>query len=68
MLEAVLYWDRDREHPILRPVVKGAFTVYITVTFIIFATLLQSLVDPQGIDFYVNAITHYVTPIAFIVD
>ena len=68
LLVAVLYWDRAREHPILRPLVKGAFTVYITVTFVIFATLLQSLVDPQGIDFYVNAITHFVTPIAFIVD
>jgi hypothetical protein len=68
LLVAVLYWDRRREHPVLRPVVKGAFTVYITVTFVIFATLLQSLVTPQGIDFYMNAITHFVTPIAFIVD
>jgi len=68
LLAAVLYWDRAREHPILRPVVKGAFTVYISVTIVVFVTLLRSLVDPQGIDFYINAITHYVTPIAFIVD
>jgi hypothetical protein len=68
LLVAILYWDRGREHPILRPVVKGAFTVYISVTFLVFVTLLRSLVDPQGIDFYINAITHYVMPIAFIVD
>ena len=68
LVVAVLYWDRGREHAILRPVVKGAFTVYISVTFVIFATLLRSLVDPQGIDFTINGVTHYVTPIAFIVD
>ena len=45
LLVAILYWDRAREHPILRPVVKGAFTVYISVTFVVFATLLRSLVD-----------------------
>jgi hypothetical protein len=68
MLVAIIYWERRREHPILRPVVKGAFTVYITVTFLVFFILLQSLVNPQGLDFYVNAIVHYVTPIAFIFD
>jgi hypothetical protein len=65
---AVIYWNRGRAHPILQPVVKGAFTVYITVTFVIFATLLRGLIDPQGIDWYINAVTHYITPIAFIID
>jgi hypothetical protein len=65
---AIVYWNRPRKHFLLKPMYRGAFTVYITVTFVIFATLLQSLVSPQGIDAYLNAITHYVTPLAFIVD
>jgi hypothetical protein len=65
---AAIFWKEGQGHPLLRPLYKGAFTVYISVTFIVFATLLAPLVDPHGIDRFVNTVTHYITPIAFIVD
>ena len=42
----------------------GAITLYITITFIIFATILEL---SQGLD-YSNFVLHYVVPIAFIID
>lgn len=68
LLVAIRCWNRERVHPFLQPLVKGAITVYITVTFVIFATLLQGLVDPQGIHRFINAVTHYILPLAFILD
>ncbi|MDX1416273.1 MAG: Pr6Pr family membrane protein, partial [Candidatus Promineifilaceae bacterium] len=68
LLVAIVYWHQEREHPLLRPVYKGAFTLYISVTFLVFAVLLAPLSNPQGVHIYTNAITHYVTPVAFIVD
>jgi hypothetical protein len=47
---------------------KGAFTLYITTTFIFFAILLQAGYQPSGWAAFSNLILHYVTPIAFIVD
>ncbi len=65
---ALLFWQRDWAKVLLQPVVKGAFTLYITVTFIIFFIVLQPLANPEGVYVYTNAIVHYVTPIAFIID
>ena len=42
----------------------GAITLLITITFIIFATILEL---SQGLD-YSNFVLHYVVPIAFIID
>jgi len=53
---------------ILRPKVKGALTVYISVTLIAFAVLLSKTYSPQGIDLVISNITHYITPLAFIFD
>lgn len=47
---------------------KGAFTLYITTTFVFFAILLQGLYRPTGWAAFSNIILHYLTPIAFIVD
>lgn len=47
---------------------KGAFTLYITTTFIFFAILLQIFYQPTGWAAFSNIILHYVTPIAFIGD
>ncbi|MFN2143860.1 MAG: Pr6Pr family membrane protein [Anaerolineales bacterium] len=52
----------------LSPKVKGALTVYITVTFSVYAVLLSSLYQPTGFDWLIVTITHYVTPLAFILD
>lgn len=65
---AILYWNKEHKPVILRPIFKGAFTVYITVTFSIFYIVLQPMSNPQGMDALINAIVHYVTPIAFIID
>jgi len=54
--------------PILQPKIKGAFTTYITVTLAGYAALLASTWNPQGVDLLLSSITHYVTPLAFILD
>jgi len=47
---------------------KGAFTMYITITFIVFAILLSPFYQPTGWAAFSNLVIHYITPIAFIVD
>ncbi|MHA2129097.1 MAG: Pr6Pr family membrane protein [Promethearchaeota archaeon] len=47
---------------------KGAFTLYITITFIFFAVLLSPLYQPTGFAAFSNLVFHYITPIAFMVD
>jgi hypothetical protein len=47
---------------------QGAITVYISVTFIVYAILLDKLWTPEGIDLWLTTISHYVTPLAFIID
>jgi hypothetical protein len=49
-------------------ILKGALTLYITVTFLIFALLLSWLYTPTGYAAFTNLILHYITPIAFIID
>ena len=53
---------------ILKPKVKGAFTVYISVTMIAYAVLLANSWMPHGFDLALSTITHYITPLAFILD
>jgi hypothetical protein len=52
---------------ITRPL-KGAFTMYITITFVVFAILLSPFYQPTGYAAFSNIVLHYITPIAFIVD
>ena len=47
---------------------KGAFTLFITTTFVFFAILLQALYHPTGFAAFTNIVLHYLTPIAFIID
>lgn len=47
---------------------KTGIMLYISLTFIIYAILLQGLWEPKGMDAVLAYITHYVTPIAMIVD
>jgi len=65
---AVFYWKREKEHLLLKPKIKGAFTLYITATFVIYAVLLNGLWKPEGMNLYVSIITHYIIPVAFIID
>ena len=48
--------------------IRGAITVYISVTFIVYGIVLAPLANPTGIDIYLNLIHHYITPFVFIVD
>lgn len=68
LIIAIIYWKRERGHPILRPKIKGAFTLYISATFIIYAVLLAGLWEPEGADLYLSSISHYIAPIAFMID
>lgn len=47
---------------------KSAVTLYITFTFVIYAVVLAKLWAPTGQDAILANITHYLTPIAFILD
>lgn len=47
---------------------KTGIMLYISLTFIIYAILLQGLWEPKGMDAVLAYITHYITPIAMIVD
>lgn len=67
-LAALIFWQRGWAQMLLRPIFKGAFTLYITVTFIVFFIVLQPLSTPQGVDAFTNGMVHYVTPIAFMID
>ena len=65
---AIIYNNRENKPKILGAIPRGAVTVYITVTFLIFAIILAPGYIPQGLALYTNTISHYILPIAFIID
>ncbi len=68
-LTLAIVWHNKPESikKFLRPL-KGAFTVYITLTFVLYALLLQIFSRSTGFGAFINVVLHYVTPIAFIID
>jgi len=48
--------------------IKGALTLCISITFLIYAIILAPLHQPTGFSAFINLVTHYITPIAFIID
>jgi hypothetical protein len=53
----------------IKGVIKGGITIYITITFIVFAIMLSSLYNPtETIERFTNIATHYIIPIAFLLD
>ena len=53
----------------IKGIVKGGLTIYIFITFVVYATMLASLYTPETIlDQYTIVMTHYVIPIAFLID
>ncbi|MFW9972226.1 MAG: Pr6Pr family membrane protein [Candidatus Odinarchaeota archaeon] len=66
-LAIIRYNKKDSLEKIMGPL-KGAFTLYITTTFVFFAILLQIFYQPTGWSAFSNIILHYITPIAFIGD
>ena len=69
-LTIALFYTKKEEKPfILSPIVRGAVTLYITVTLIIFAVLLQIFYVPTApLEIIVNILAHYLVPIMFIID
>lgn len=47
---------------------RGAITVYISVTFIVYGIILAPLSHPTGAEIYLNIIHHYLDPAVFIFD
>lgn len=65
---AIIYHNKEEKPRFLKSPVQGAITLYITVTFMIFAILLSWLYKPTGWAAVTNLTMHYLIPIAFIVD
>ena len=66
---AILWHNKPETLAKITGPLKGACTVYITITLIFFAILLAPFFPPPtGWAGFTNNVTHYITPIAFIVD
>ncbi|MFX0058533.1 MAG: Pr6Pr family membrane protein [Candidatus Hodarchaeota archaeon] len=65
---AIIWYNKPDSLEKIIGSLKGAFTLYITTTFVFFAVLLQVFYHPTGWAAFSNIILHYVTPIAFIID
>lgn len=65
---AMIWYNKPKYLQKIKGVIKGAFTVYITITLVVFAILLQPFYHPTGFAAFSNIVLHYITPIIFIVD
>ena len=65
---ALVYRNKDDKPLILESKIHGAITLYITVTFLVFALFLASSHNPTGLFILTNLLVHYVIPIAFIIE
>jgi len=66
---AIIWYKKPQLLEKITGALKGAFTLYITITFVIFAVLLQMFYPfPKGWAAFSNLVLHYITPIAFIFD
>ena len=66
----LIFYKRDDKPKLLNPGVRGAITLYITVTFLVYAFILAPSSDspPQGINLFTTLMVHYLIPIAMIID
>jgi hypothetical protein len=65
---AIIWHNKPESLKMITGPLKGAFTMYITITFVVFAVLLSLFYQPTGWAAFTNLVLHYITPIAFIVD
>lgn len=65
---AILWHNKPESLEKIEGPLKGAFTMYITITFVVFAILLSPFYQPTGFAAFSNLVLHYITPIAFITD
>ncbi len=65
---AIIWHNKPESLDKIMGPLKGAFTMYITITFVVFAILLSPFYQPTGFAAFSNLVLHYITPIAFIID
>ena len=65
---AIIWYKKPEALKRIQGPLKGAFTLFITTTFVFFAILLQRLYFPTGFAAFANIMLHYLIPIAFIID
>ncbi|MHA2153787.1 MAG: Pr6Pr family membrane protein [Candidatus Hodarchaeales archaeon] len=65
---ALFYYNNPNVMAKLHSPVKGALTIYISVTFFVFTTILSPLYQPTGFDAFSNIVLHYIIPLIFIFD
>ncbi len=64
-----IIWSSDvKKMEKLMGKLKGAITLYITVTFLVFAVVLSPLYHPSGVEGVLNLMLHYIIPVGFIID
>jgi len=68
LILAIVWHNKPESLKKITGPLKGAFTLFITTTFIFFAILLAPFYQPTGFAAFTNIVLHYFTPIAFIVD
>lgn len=56
------------KNPLDKPILRGAMAVYITVTGIVFLTLLRVDYREDGVRNIIHMVTHYFVPVAYIID
>ena len=64
---AIILQEMNEDHLLFSKIVRGAITVYIFVTFLVFVTLLEDF-SHEGIGIFTNFSLHYFVPLAFLVD
>ena len=64
----VIYIKKEEKPKFLSSIVHGAITLYITVTLVIFALILQPLAGIEGMFEIGNMLYHYIIPILVIIE
>lgn len=68
-LSLAVLWRNDIEKMAkISGSIRGAVTLYITITFVVYGIVLAPLSHPTGIDVFTNLIHHYIVPVLFIID
>ena len=68
LILAIIWSSNPKKMKKLMGKLKGAITLYITVTFLVFAVVLSPLYHPPGLEGVLNLMLHYIIPAGFIID
>jgi hypothetical protein len=65
---SLVYYNKENKPFFLRPSIKGAIAVYITIIFFTYELIMGGLKGLEGSEFILSLIWHYIIPPAFILD